>query len=135
MVDWETNHLVLTDLRTQVFIVEQDVPEEEELDGLDPGAFHFIARDAEGKAGGTARLLPSGQVGRMAVLSPYRQCGIGSALLRYIIDWHRDRALPPLFLHAQTHAIPFYQKLGFQARGPEFLDAGIPHREMVMDHD
>ena len=136
IVDWEAAKATLTALRTQVFIVEQAVPEEEELDGLDADAIHFIARDGDGTAAGTARLLKNGQVGRMAVLSQYRKQGVGSALLAFIIDWHhQNQSLPPLFLHAQLHAIPFYQRLGFSARGPEFLDAGIAHREMVMADD
>ncbi len=116
-------------------MLEQKVPVEEEIDGLDPEAYHFIARDKQGRPAGTARLLPSGQLGRMAVLKPYRGQGLGSALLQFVVSWHRQRSLPQLFLHAQLQAIPFYRRLGFSEQGPEFLDAGIAHREMVMGSD
>ena len=130
IIDWHTNSSELRKIRAEVFIEEQNVPLEEEWDGLDEKAIHLLAKAADGTAVGTARLLPNGQVGRMAVLKPYRKSGVGAALLKYIISWNQSQPRPPLFLHAQVHAIPFYQKLGFIAEGPEFMDANIAHREM-----
>lgn len=135
VIDWRTQGTEPADIRARVFIEEQHVTQEEEWDGLDSTATHFLVKTADQTPVGTARLLPSGQVGRMAILKPYRGLGVGAALLGYIIAWSRSHALPPLFLHAQVRAIPFYEKLGFTVTGPEFLDAGIRHREMHLHHD
>ncbi|CAM2994377.1 ElaA protein [Paracoccus aminovorans] len=124
-------------IRRAVFIVEQAVPEAEEWDGRDGDAIHLLARDATGAAIGTARILTEGQtgkIGRVAVLASARGTGAGAALIRAALD--RLRAMPGISrakLGAQTHAIGFYEKLGFAAYGPEYDDAGIPHRDMALE--
>jgi predicted GNAT family N-acyltransferase len=85
-VDWRAAQNTLSNLRRQVFIIEQGVPQEEEWDGQDETAQHWLATDAAGIAIGTARLLPSGQIGRMAVLSDYRGTGIGATLLAAAVN-------------------------------------------------
>ena len=128
--DWERDASRLQAIRRQVFVREQAVPEAEEWDGLDTEALHLLAEGADGEALGTARLLPSGQIGRMAVLAAHRRRGIGRALLKTLLDIAQTEGFPPVFLNAQTHALPFYAGLGFAAEGDEFDDAGIPHRRM-----
>ncbi|MCV2448012.1 GNAT family N-acetyltransferase [Paracoccus sp. DMF] len=124
-------------IRRAVFIVEQAVPEAEEWDGRDGEAIHLLARDATGAAIGTARILTEGQtgkIGRVAVLQSARGTGAGAALIRAALA--RLRAMPGISrakLGAQTHAIGFYEKLGFAAYGPEYDDAGIPHRDMALE--
>lgn len=120
-------------LRHEVFVLGQAVPEEEEWDGLDelPSTTHLLARAADGSLAGTARLLPGGKVGRMAVREPFRGQGIGSALLETLVALARDRGETRCVLGAQLHAIPFYEKHGFVAEGGVFLDAGIEHRLMI----
>lgn len=124
-------------IRREVFIVEQNVPEAEEWDGRDGAAIHLLARDDSGRAVGTARILvegATGKIGRVAVLKPARGTGTGAALIRAALD--ELRALPGVTrakLGAQTHAIGFYEKLGFAAYGPEYDDAGIPHRDMALE--
>ncbi|WP_199258948.1 GNAT family N-acetyltransferase [Paracoccus binzhouensis] len=124
-------------IRREVFIVEQNVPEAEEWDGRDGAAIHLLARDASGAAVGTARILvegATGKIGRVAVLKSARGTGAGAALIRAALD--ELRALPGVTrarLGAQTHAIGFYEKLGFAAYGPEYDDAGIPHRDMMLE--
>jgi predicted GNAT family N-acyltransferase len=81
---------------------------------------------------GTARLLPDGQIGRMAVLPEWRSHGIGSVLLEKLIEIAREHGLKQVKLDAQDHAISFYEQHGFTIEGEEFLDAGIPHRRMIM---
>ena len=124
-------------IRRAVFIVEQNVPEAEEWDGRDGEATHLLARDAEGRAIGTARILiqgETGKIGRVAVLAEARGTGIGAALIRAALDHlRRTPGITRASLGAQTHAIGFYEKLGFVAHGPEYDDAGIPHRDMTME--
>jgi ElaA protein len=120
-------------LRRRVFIEEQGVSEADEVDALDDTALHLLAiRD--GGAVGTARLLVEGdtvKIGRVCVLSDQRGRGLGAALMQAAVA--EARKLPGVTtakLGAQTHALGFYERLGFSAFGPEYLDAGIAHRDM-----
>ena len=120
----------LKEIRRQVFIEEQNVPEELEWDEYDESSIHFLALH-DGKAIAVARLKPDGQIGRMAVLSSYRQQGIGSRLLVFILKFAASKNLDQVYLHAQTSAIPFYEKHGFITQGAIFYEANIPHRGML----
>lgn len=126
---WETLGPQATEIRRVVFIEEQGVPREEEWDGRDGDCHHFLALLA-GRPAGTARLLPDAHIGRVAVLAEARGHGIGAALMRAAIEAARRHGHPAVELASQTHALEFYAQLGFAAHGPEFLDAGIPHRNM-----
>lgn len=122
------------EIRRVVFIVGQDVPEDLERDGLDDKAIHVIAFH-EGQAIGTARLLIEGdsaKIGRVSVLEELRGKGHGTALMYFVLDELRREAVTVAKLASQTHALQFYEALGFQAHGPEFLDAGISHRNMTL---
>lgn len=122
-------------IRRQVFIEEQGVAFEDDVDGKDADAIHLLAIE-DGRAVGTARLLIAGEVGkigRVAVLSDMRGCGLGKALVLFAVEELRRRGASRAMLGAQTHALGFYEALGFAAFGPEFMDAGIPHREMVRE--
>lgn len=120
-------------LRRVVFIEEQGVSVEDEVDGLDPQAIHLLAWD-EGRPVGTARILVKGdmgKIGRVCVLPGARGTGLGAALILAALD--ELRKLPGVreaHLGAQSHATGFYEKLGFAVEGEEFIDAGIPHRHM-----
>lgn len=120
-------------VRERVFIDEQAVPLELEWDEWDEVSDHAVALDASGEAIGTARLLPDGRIGRMAVIKEWRGKGVGAALLAAMLVRARARAMPRALLHAQTQAAGFYRKFGFSERGGEFLEAGIPHVEMTLD--
>lgn len=123
---------ILLEIRRVVFIVGQDVPEHLERDGRDGEALQFIAFKDETPIG-TARVLVedgTGKIGRVAVLEDQRRRGVGTELMRMILDDLRREGLHTAKLGAQTHALGFYQALGFEPYGPEFLDAGIPHRSM-----
>ncbi len=118
-------------IRRAVFIEEQAVPIEEEWDGKDDRAHHFLAlRSVDQQAVGTARLLPSGKLTRMAVLAAFRRQGIGSQLLHAVLAYAREHSFPPLFLDAQIGAVSFYQKFGFVPESSTFWDANILHRRM-----
>jgi predicted GNAT family N-acyltransferase len=122
-------------IRQKVFIQEQGVPEDMELDGFDPTAKHALAYEGP-LCVGTARLVRlsnhHAQIGRMAVLSNFRNRGIGKAMLNYLIALAQAEGLLSLVLHSQVGAIPFYTKLGFIAEGPIYEEAGIPHRNMML---
>lgn len=120
-------------VRQVVFIDEQSVPPADEVDGRDADAVHLLAcRD--GQPIGTARLLidgRSGTIGRVCVLAAARGSGAGRQLMAAALNSLRARGCTHAELGAQTHAIGFYAGLGFVAEGPDYLDAGIPHRHMV----
>ena len=124
-------------IRHEVFVIEQHVPEAEEWDGRDGEAIHLIARDDSGAPIGTARLLlegATGKIGRVAVLKAARGSGTGAALIRASLqELAGIQGISRAKLGAQTHAIGFYEKLGFSAYGPEYLDAGIAHRDMTQE--
>ena len=117
-------------IREPVFIDEQSVPADMEWDELDETSVHVLARLADGSPIGTARLTPLPTIGRMAVLREWRGKGVGAALMRHLIDHAKSMGYPALELHAQTHAIGFYEQFGFTTFGPEYDEAGIPHRSM-----
>ena len=123
-------------LRHAVFVEEQGVSVGEEVDGRDEMAIHLLAVK-DGRPVGTARILLSGdtgKIGRVCVLAPERGSGIGAAIIRAALDVLRARpAMRRAMLGAQVPAIGFYEGLGFAATGPEYLDAGSPHRDMLRD--
>jgi predicted GNAT family N-acyltransferase len=128
---WAVDGDVLSNIRRLVFIEEQNVPQEEEWDGKDEDSWHWIATEPDGSAIGTARLLPDGQIGRMAVMEKCRGRGVGAALLERAVNKARHLEFSSVFLNAQTHARTFYERAGFELEGSEFEEAGIPHIKMT----
>jgi len=128
--NWSQMQAHATPIRLEVFVIEQKVPVEEEVDPMDAQCVHACAFDAQGHAIGTGRLLPDGHVGRMSVLRACRGMGVGSALLNALIEEARRLKFECVVLHAQTHAIGFYAAHGFVKEGEEFYEANIAH--MVM---
>jgi predicted GNAT family N-acyltransferase len=123
-------------VRKEVFIIEQQVPINEEFDIHDCEAIQFIAYDNE-KAIGAARirLLPDKvKVERVCVLKEYRKYGVGKLMMTTIEDYTKEHTtLKKLGLNAQLTALPFYQKLGYQEYGDIFLDANIEHKSMIKE--
>jgi len=128
--DWESVREDAQRVRIEVFVIEQNVPIELEWDEGDEVSTHAIAYDEEGQPVATGGLVPDGHIGRMAVIKPLRGCGLGREVLQAILQQARDEGHKDLLLHAQTHALSFYEKQGFIAEGEEFLEADIPHRLM-----
>ena len=121
-------------LRLDVFVDEQGVPADEELDSDDDIAVHAVAvRD--GVVVGTGRLVLvsalEARVGRMAVKATVRRQGVGAALLRFLEAEARSRGIARIVLHAQAHARTFYDKHGYAAEGGPFTEAGIEHISMA----
>ena len=128
--DWAAMRARAEPVRRAVFVEEQRVPAEIELDEFDPVSLHALAFDRGGRVVGTGRLLPDGHIGRMAVLRLSRGKGVGTALLQALMQAAGARGDREVALSAQTHAIPFYRRFGFVAEGEDYDDAGIPHRMM-----
>ena len=129
-VNWHEERERIMAIREAVFVVEQEVPMEIELDDADEQCQFVLAEDEEGNAVGTCRLLPSGKIGRLAVLKPYRGHGVGSALLQAVIDLALKQGITDLYLHGQSYATEFYTKHGFVPEGEEFIEADFPHHKM-----
>ncbi|MBX3671834.1 MAG: GNAT family N-acetyltransferase [Burkholderiales bacterium] len=127
LVDWREASGTLSAIRTTVFVGEQGVPPEIEIDGRDPGCAHVVAESDSGGAVGTGRLMPEGRIGRMAVLAAWRGRGVGAAMLEALVAEAKRRGFRETYLHAQAHAKDFYARHGFVVEGEEYLEAGIPH--------
>jgi tRNA(adenine34) deaminase len=126
---WQDDASTLKQIRFEVFVEEQNVPAEEEVDKWDAISIHAIAW-VDGVAAACGRLLPDGHIGRMAVRKSFRGKNIGAEVLLHLMARARQRGDRESVLSAQTHAIPFYEKFGFVAYGDEYLDCDIPHRDM-----
>ena len=131
VADWGQHGEALRAIREEVFVVEQGVPREIELDDADESATHFLLRQGSTPLA-CGRLSPEGKVGRMAVRKDYRKRGLGLQLLNYIIAHARRQGLGHLRLHAQQSAIGFYRSAGFSVYGEPFEEAGIPHVAMEL---
>jgi len=129
LLPWEKARAEASRIRFAVFVEEQRVPAEIELDDQDPDCLHALAY-LGAEAVGTGRLLPDGHIGRMAVLKPHRGSGVGSAILDALVAAARERGDRAVVLSAQTHALEFYRRHGFVAEGEVYEEAGIPHQAM-----
>lgn len=136
LMSWESARAEASRIRFKVFVEEQGVPRNIELDQRDPDCVHALAYQHE-KVVGTGRLLPREEgecavahVGRMAVLAECRGRGIGSRILESLLDKARERGEMQVALSAQVHAVEFYKNHGFQPMGEIYEEAGIAHRKM-----
>jgi len=129
LLPWEEARAHATPIRFTVFVEEQGVPRELELDDMDAQCIHAVAFENHFPVG-TGRLLPDGHIGRMAVLKQWRGRGIGGLILKRLMDSARERGDREVVLSAQVHAISFYRAHGFMEEGADYPEAGIPHRDM-----
>ncbi len=127
--DWTAMRSDAAPIRLAVFVREQGCPESEEWDSYDARSVHAVAY-AGGVPVATGRLLPDARIGRMAVLAPHRRGGVGTRVLRHLVELARHRGEPAVELSAQCHARDFYARHGFVAFGPVYDDCGIPHQSM-----
>jgi predicted GNAT family N-acyltransferase len=134
--NWNLDKAALIKLRGIVFVEEQKVPVELEIDGLDPDCKHVKAVIGD-QTIGTARLLPNGYIGRMCVLKAFRNLGVGTKMLDCLIqlaffDEATCEPMDEVTLNSQSSAIAFYQANGFVICSEEFMEADIAHRKMVL---
>jgi predicted GNAT family N-acyltransferase len=122
-------------IRKTVFVEEQNVPLEEEIDQFEDEAVHFVLYNDDSPIGaGRFRVVDGyGKVERICVLKEARRTGAGNAIMNGIEEHALEQGLHKLKLNAQTQAIPFYARLGYEVVSEEFLDAGIPHKTMMKE--
>ena len=121
-------------IRIRVFVREQGVPAEIELDDDDKRALHLLA-SLGGRAVGTARIVMRGgqaKIGRMAVLKSHRRKKVGRKLLNRAVTTAKKQGARKIYLHAQVAVLGFYESVGFRCVGPVFDEAGIAHRKMIL---
>lgn len=133
LVSWHDGEPLLRAIRESVFMREQHVPAELEWDGLDDSCRHALALSMKGDAIGCGRIIPPpnkttpAHIGRLAVVPEWRGKRVGTAVLEALLDYARAMKYPQVIVHAQTQAMAFYRRFGFEPEGDEFMDAGIPH--------
>ena len=127
--DYESHTKDICAIRYKVFVGEQKVPEELEIDGLDDQAKHVLAF-VDGVPIGTGRILSDGHIGRVAVLKDYRSLGIGKSIMKELIKWAQNMNLEKVWLSSQWHAHSFYLDLDFVCVGEIYKEAGIDHIKM-----
>ena len=123
------------DIRFEVFVEEQKVPAEEEIDEYDMTAIHIIMYQ-DSKPIGTLRLLESHdqyKIGRFAILKGFRGNGNGKALFQEGINKYESLGVKKIYIHAQSYLIKFYESFGFKVNGAMFLECGIEHNEMILE--
>ena len=119
-------------VRNKVFVEGQNVPENIEEDGKDDECYHvLLTRYAQPIA--TGRMEKDGHVGRIAVLEEYRGMNFGTMIMNKLEDIAFKNGIKKLYLNSQSHAIPFYMKLGYETVGDYFFEAGIEHKKMVKE--
>jgi len=126
---WAESGPALQKVRREVFILEQQVPESEEWDDDDATSVHALVT-LNREPVGTGRLSLAGKIGRIAVVARMRGRGIGTTILRRLLEEAARRGIRRPYLHAQLQAVPFYEKFGFTGEGEVFDEAGIPHLRM-----
>ena len=127
--DYNDNKNDICKIRFEVFVDEQNAPEEPEIDGLEDDAKPVLA-NLDNEAIGTGRILSDGHIGRIAVLKKHRGLGIGKIMMQSLMQWAEEAKLEKLWLSSQWHAHGFYLDLGFQCEGEIYEEAGIDHIKM-----
>lgn len=128
---WGQSSKEISEVRHKVFVVEQSIPPEIEMDGKDSDCIHFLALK-QSKPIGAARLQKYGKIERVSVLRDYRHKGIGTAIIKMVIEKARNMDIEKIYLHSQIDSKNFYQQLGFVQQGEAFFEADKPHIEMIL---
>ncbi|MCW8785201.1 MULTISPECIES: GNAT family N-acetyltransferase [Bacillus] len=124
-------------VRKEVFVKEQHVPEEEEIDQFEDTSEHIVIYDGGQPVGAGRWRLKNGhgKLERICVMKSHRSLGVGAIIMQALEKAAAAKGADSFILHAQTQAVPFYEKQGYRVTsGEEFLDAGIPHLEMIKEH-
>ena len=129
---WHKDEAHLRAVRTPVFIEEQAVAPAFEWDEMDATAVHLLA-SLNGEPIACLRIIDYHKIGRMAVLKKFRGIGLGTALLLEAVETCKKHGSKQIALSAQTHAIAFYEKVGFKQISGEYCDVDIPHVDMLID--
>jgi predicted GNAT family N-acyltransferase len=127
---WEEARTTAGPIRHTIFFEEKNPPPGIELDELDPQCVHALAFDESGSAVGTGRLLPDGQIGRLAVLKDWRRRGVGAALVAALVEEARKRKYAEVTISAPLQSAEFYRGLGFTGEGKVVKEAGVLQQKM-----
>ena len=131
---WLEHSAQISSIRDAVFIQEQAVPKNIEMDGKDSECIHFLMSNNNNPIG-TARIKMSGKIERVSILKPNRNKGLGSRLMNFIIDAAKENCFERIYLHSQIESIGFYKNLGFIEQGDVFQEAGIDHVLMELKNE
>ena len=131
---WLEHSAQISSIRDAVFIQEQAVPKNIEMDGKDSECMHFLMSNDNNPIG-TARIKMSGKIERVSILKPNRNKGLGSRLMNFIIDAAKENRFERIYLHRQLESIGFYKNLGFIEQGDVFKEAGIDHVLMELKNE
>ena len=135
LANFERDYAAIRGVRFAVFVDEQQIPRELEMDDRDVACTHWLATEERGDPIGTVRLdiEACGKIGRLAVLAHARRRGVGRALMERVHELARARDLASVWCHAQQSAAPFYTRLGYRTTSEPFDEAGIEHVRMEFD--
>lgn len=132
LADFSADYDDLHRIRFAVFVDEQHVPPELELDDRDPLCLHVLAVDGtQAVATGRLDVGYDGKIGRVAVLASHRRTGVGTLVMAHLHELARLHGLGRVWCNAQLSAAPFYERLGYRMHGEPFEEAGIPHVRMM----
>ena len=132
--NWSKHSDEIKHIRNTVFVQEQCVPKNIEMDGKDVDCNHFLICK-KNEPIGTARLQSNGKIERVSILKPERKKGLGTKLMEFIINSAKKKELEKIYLHSQMDSIDFYKSLGFKGKGGMFEEAGINHVLMVLEDE
>ena len=132
--NWSEHSDDITRIRDRVFIQEQAVPKNIEVDGKDSECIHFLIFN-ESVPIGTARIKKDGKIERVSILKNHRRKGLGYQLMKFIINNAQEKGLERIYLHSQMDSIEFYKSLKFIQKGEAFKEAGIDHVLMVLEDE
>jgi predicted GNAT family N-acyltransferase len=131
-VTYSENREKIRKVRNKVFVEGQNVPEKIEEDGKDEDCYHVLLTRYDQPIA-TGRMEKDGHIGRIAVLEEYRGMNFGTMIMNKLEEIAMKRGIKKLYLNSQSHAIPFYLKLGYETVGEYFFEAGIEHKKMVKE--
>ncbi len=130
IVDWQSKDEIFL-VRNTVFTAEQGIDTNLDFDGQDEQAVHALVYDNDEPVA-TGRMLEDGHIGRIAVLISHRGKGLGTAIMKALVNEARRRNFARVYLGAQVHALDFYEKLGFESIGERYDEVGIEHQTMQL---
>ncbi|MBL4884866.1 MAG: GNAT family N-acetyltransferase [Planctomycetaceae bacterium] len=131
IAQYEKHETEIRSIREAVFVIEQQISLDLEIDNLDAQCVHAIVFDQHVPiATGRLDLTKQGKIGRVSVLREHRRRGAGRLIMQALEKYAREHQLKKIWFHAQQSSLPFYTSLGYKSIGEEFIEADIVHQEM-----
>jgi hypothetical protein len=133
IVEWSERQDAIRSIRERVFLIEQRLDYEHVADGFDAASIHALMVTEHGHPVACGRIKPSGHLGRVAVLMPWRGQGLGTSLIESLLREAWKTGFKELHLHALLDRASYYRRFGFVANGPVFMEGGRPTQRMVLE--